>query len=297
MADTHTPIGDTSARPIRIGTSGWSYDDWVGPFYPAGTKPADYLAYYAEHFDIVEVDSTFYRAPSTKMVAGWGARTPAPFGFALKMPRTVTHDKVLRDCEADMDELVEAVSPLGPKLKSVLLQFGYFNRTAFAGPRPFFERLAAFFDKYAGRLPLACEIRNRQWLTTDYFDLLRAHRVATALVEHAWLPPIEELIARQDVATGPYVYVRLIGDREGIEKVTTSWDKIVVDRRADLARIAGAMRELADGLRRAHPRAERCIFVNNHYAGHAPESCRQLRAAVAAEAGEGADRSVGGESR
>jgi uncharacterized protein YecE (DUF72 family) len=260
---------------VRIGTSGWSYDDWVGPFYPVGTKPGDYLRHYAQHFDIVEVDSTFYRLPSAQMVAGWAARTPEHFGFALKMPRVITHEKVLSDCEADMDELVPTFSLLGPKLRSVLLQFGYFNRAAFAGPRPFFERLGAFCTRYAADLPLACEIRNRNWLTKDYFALLREHHVATALVEHAWLPPIDELIAQHDVATGPHVYVRLIGDREGIEKLTTTWDKVVVDRGQDLQRIAGALRKIAR-------RAELLVFVNNHYAGHGPESCRQLRAALEA---------------
>jgi hypothetical protein len=82
-------------------------------------------------------------------------------------------------------------------------------------------------------------IHNRAWLNRDYFDLLRRHQVAAALVEHAWLPSIEELVAQQDVVTGPYAYVRLIGDRAGIEKVTQCWDRVVVDRTADLRRVAG----------------------------------------------------------
>jgi uncharacterized protein YecE (DUF72 family) len=189
---------------IRIGTSGWSYDDWVGPFYPAGTAAGDYLSCYAEQFDIVEVDSTFYRPPSERMVRGWAERTPAGFAFALKMPRAITHERVLVDCEADMEALLAVLEPLGGKLKSVLLQFGYFNRAAFASPKPFCDRLTGFFDKFARRVPLACEIRNKNWLTPDYFGLLRRHNVAAALVEHAWLPPIGELIENQDVVTGPY---------------------------------------------------------------------------------------------
>jgi uncharacterized protein YecE (DUF72 family) len=263
------------ASAIRIGTSGWSYDDWVGPFYPAGTQPGDYLAYYGQHFDVVEVDSSFYRLPSAQMVTRWAARTAADFGFALKMPRTVTHEKVLHDCETDMEQIVPTFGLLGPKLKSVLLQFGYFNRSAFAGPQRFFDRLAAFFARYTIRLPWASEIRNRNWLTEDYFGLLREHRVATALVQHAWLPPIDELIAQHDVIIGPHVYVRLIGDRAGIEKITTRWDKVVVDRSQDLQRIAEALRQIARW-------AELLVFLNNHYAGHGPASGRQLRAALGA---------------
>ncbi len=258
---------------IRIGTSGWSYKDWVGPFYEPGTKAAEYLARYGRHFGIVEVDSTFYRPPTAAMVRGWAARTPDHFRFALKAPRQITHEHVLDDCESEMEELITAVGLLGAKLKSVLLQFGYFNRAAFAGPKPFFERLAAFLGRYATRLPLACEIRNRTWLTPEYFALLRQHGVAAALVEHAWLPPIEQLIDQQDVVTGPYVYVRLIGDREGIEKVTTTWDRVVVDRAADLRRVAGALRRIAQ-------RAEVLVFVNNHYAGHGPGTCRSLQAVL-----------------
>ena len=258
---------------VRIGTSGWSYDDWVGPFYPPGTAKVDYLPAYAERFDLVEVDSTFYRPPSPRMVRGWAARTPPDFAFALKMPRSVTHDKVLVDCQAEMDELRAAVEPLGPKLRSVLLQFGYFNRAAFSGPRPFLDRLEMFLEQFAPCLPLACEIRNKSWLTSEYFDLLRRHRVVAALVEHAWLPPMDQLLAEQDVLTGPYAYVRLIGDREGIEKTTQTWEKTVVDRTDDLRRVARALRQIAQ-------RAEVLVFVNNHYAGHGPATCEQLRVAL-----------------
>jgi uncharacterized protein YecE (DUF72 family) len=258
---------------IRIGTSGWSYKDWVGPFYEPGTAQGDYLAWYGQRFEIVEVDSTFYRPPTAAMVRCWGERTPDTFRFALKAPRRITHERVLTDCDSDMEDLIATVDVLGPKLKSVLLQFSYFNRAAFSGPRPFLARLEAFLERYAARLPLACEIRNRAWLKPDYFDLLRRHGVAAALVEHAWLPPIGQLVAQQDVVTGPYSYVRLIGDRTGIEQITKTWGQVVVDRTADLRRIAQALRQVA-------ARAEVVVFVNNHYAGHAPESCRALRAAL-----------------
>ena len=256
---------------IRIGTSGWSYDDWVGPFYPAGMTSGDYLGHYAAQWDAVEVDSTFYRPPSRRTVQGWAARTPPDFAFALKMPNTITHEKVLVDCDADMEGMLEAVAPLDQKLKCLLLQFAYFNRGVFAGPKPFFERLAVFFEKYAARVPLACEIRNKSWLTADYFALLRAHGVVTTLVEHVWMPPIDKLAERHDVLTGPFSYVRLIGDRAGIEKITKQWDKPVVDRTSDLERIAEAVRRIA-------ARANVFVFINNHYAGHAPATCDAFKA-------------------
>jgi uncharacterized protein YecE (DUF72 family) len=260
---------------IQLGTSGWSYGDWVGPFYPPRITQAEYLNYYATQFGIVEVDRTFYRTPSRTTAAGWAARTPDHFRFALKVPQVITHEKVLRDCDDEMDDLLAALEPLRPKVKCLLLQFGYLNRAAFASDKPFLERLDGFLGRYAGRIPLAVEIRNKNWLTGRYFDLLRRHGVVATLVEHAWLPPLDALIAAQDVVTGPFSYVRLIGDREGIEKVTKTWGQVVVDRSADLRRLVAALRQIAT-------RAEVMVFINNHYAGHGPASCRQLEACLAA---------------
>ena len=85
---------------VHIGTSGWSYADWVGSFYPQGTPARDYLACYTGEFDVVEVDSTYYRPPSRKMVTGWAEKTPDHFRFFLKAPGEITHKKVLADYTA-----------------------------------------------------------------------------------------------------------------------------------------------------------------------------------------------------
>jgi uncharacterized protein YecE (DUF72 family) len=255
---------------IRIGTQAWSFDDWVGAFYPDGAQPRDYITHYAEQLPIVEVDMTFYRIPARKMVAGWAARTPDEFQFTLKTPRTITHDNVLKDCTDDMDAFVDALQPLGDKLRCVLLQFGYFNKRKFASAHPFFDRLDNFLAQYAPQVPLACEIRNKNWLSDDYFDLLRSHNVAAALVEHAWLPPIPHVVETYDVLTGLLSYVRLVGDRKGIEEITTTWNEIVVDRSGDLERIAKSLKHLAT-------RAELLVFINNHYAGFGPQTCKDLR--------------------
>lgn len=262
------------AGTIQVGTSGWFYDAWVGPFYPQRTAKSDYLGCYAERFEIVEVDSTYYRTPSTRMTRGWAARTPDRFRFALKVPREITHEKVLSDCEREMDEYLSALEPLGPKVKCVLLQFGYFNRRAFSSAGPFLERLDGFLARYAGQIPIAAEIRNKNWLSAAYFDLLRSHNVVATLVEHAWLPPIDALIQRHDVVTGPFSYLRLIGDRKHIEEITTTWEKVVVDRSSDLRRVAAAIRRLAET-------TDVVTFVNNHYAGHGPATVADLNAALA----------------
>ena len=87
-------------HPILIGTCGWSYRDWAEVFYPKKMPAGQYLSYYAEHFPAVEVDSSFYHAPSKKTVEGWRDKTPAGFGFSLKVPQSITHEKILVDCKA-----------------------------------------------------------------------------------------------------------------------------------------------------------------------------------------------------
>lgn len=256
---------------IRIGTSGWSYDDWVGPFYPAGTRKGDYLSFYTSQFGVVEVDSTYYAIPAQRTVEGWAERTPAEFRFALKVPGVITHEKLLANADADMDAFLAAIAPLRDKTECLLLQFGYFNRAQFTSAGPFFERLDAFLSVHGKAARFACEIRNKQWLNRDYAALLRKHSVSCALVEHAWLPPIDRLISQLDIRTGPLAYVRLIGDRHAIESVTTTWDRVVVDRAADLARVAAAINQIARDI-------DVVTFVNNHYAGHGPATARDLHA-------------------
>jgi uncharacterized protein YecE (DUF72 family) len=252
---------------VRVGTCGWSYDDWVGPFYPPGTAAGDYLQVYARHFDVVEVDSSFYRTPSRRMSEKWSAVTPNDFRFTLKLPRTITHDKALADCDDELEEFVAACEPLGEKLRCALVQLGYFNRKTFATPGDFYKRLDAFLARSADRLPLAVETRNRNYLRPEFFELLARHNVSFAAADHVWMPPVSQIIAEHDVLTGPLVYLRLIGDRKGIEEITTTWDKVVLDRGDVIASIV-------ESLRRVMPRAELAAFINNHFAGHAPTVAR-----------------------
>src|SRR5262245_38448655 len=126
---------------VRIGTCGWSYQDWTGVFYPKGTAAGDYLSYYAERYPVVEVDSTFYRTPSRKLVEGWRDKTPDDFGFSLKVPQSITHEKMLDECQAEVSAFLSAARLLGDKLLCCCLRFGYFNKKAFGSLDAFLERL------------------------------------------------------------------------------------------------------------------------------------------------------------
>lgn len=94
---------------IRIGTSAFAAAGWENAFYPAGMKPADYRSYYATKFNTVEVDSTFYRAPSVATVDGWERKTPPGFSLAAKLPQPITHEKVLQDCDEDLKHFLETM--------------------------------------------------------------------------------------------------------------------------------------------------------------------------------------------
>lgn len=258
-------------HPVLIGCSGWSYPDWVGPFYPGGMDASDYLAWYADRFPIVEVDSSFYRPPTPGMVRAWYHRTPADFKFALKIPQAITHQKQLRDCEEEVDGFVTSIEPLGEKLFCALLQMGYFNRGAFGSLEEFLPVLDDFLAAWPhGKVPLAVEIRNPRWVGREFVDVLRKHNAALTLTEQKWMPTPAEVAGRVDPVTGPFAFVRLIGDREAIEKLTTTWGRVVIDRSAELADSAALIGDLA----RHVPVA---VFVNNHYAGYSPETARQLR--------------------
>ena len=117
----------TTSHPIKIGTSGWSYPEWDGAFYPAGMDPSDYLSWYADRFPIVEVDSTFYRVPVRRMVLGWRDHTPPGFRFALKVPQIITHKKQLQDCEREVRRLHQGHRAPGREAEMRLASVGLFQ--------------------------------------------------------------------------------------------------------------------------------------------------------------------------
>jgi uncharacterized protein YecE (DUF72 family) len=258
-------------HPISIGCSGWSYPDWEGAFYPPGMPAADYLTFYADRFPVVEVDSTFYRPPTPGMVRAWRSRTPDDFRFAPKVPRVITHEKALRDCQEEVEGFIASVAPLGEKLGVALLQLGYFNRSAFRGLAEFLDVLDPFLAAWPAKMvPLAVEIRNPRWVCDEFLAVLRAHGAAFTLTEQKWMPSPRKLLDEFDPVTGPLAFVRLLGDREATEKLTQTFDRLVLDRTEELAETAGVIEALS-------ARVPVFVFINNHYAGHAPATARQLR--------------------
>jgi uncharacterized protein YecE (DUF72 family) len=260
-------------HPIRLGTCGWSYADWSGNFYPEGLPAGEYLTVYAGRYPVVEVDSTFYRTPSLKMVLGWRDKTLDGFGFSLKVPQVITHEKVLVDCRTELNTFLTAARALEGKLLCCLLQFGYFNRSAFASLDTFLQRLEPFLAGWPKDVPVAVEIRNKTWLTDKLADCLRSHGAVWALADQAWVPSPLSLAKKLDVVTGPFGYVRLLGDRAEVDALTTTLDHVVIDRGDQIRADAQVIRLLSE-------RVPVLAFVNNHFAGYAPETLRELQAVL-----------------
>jgi uncharacterized protein YecE (DUF72 family) len=256
-------------HPIRVGTCGWSYKEWSGVFYPADLKPGEYLSFLAQHYPVVEVDGTFYRSPSRKMVEGWRDGTPPGFGFSLKVPQKITQEKVLLDCGDDVARFLDATRLLGEKLLCCTLQFGYFNRGKFATLGAFLERLEPFLAAWPKDVPVAVEVRNKNWMVPALAECLARHHAVWVLPDQAWMPSPLSVVKQLDAVTGPFSYVRLLGDREAVDALTPKLDHIVIDRAGQVADDAEAIRLLAK-------RVPVVAFVNNHFAGYAPETLRQL---------------------
>ncbi len=241
-----------------IGCSGWAYDDWVGPFYPTGTPPGDFLSCYARVFRTVEVDSSFYRAPSPFLVRRWAERTPEGFRFALKVPRAVTHEPPPSGAPDVLAPFLTSLEPLRSrgKLGPVVLQFPPSFRAS-SGTQRLERVLEAIPREYA----LAVELRHRSWWTEGTRELLAARRAALvwSVVPETRPPPW---------VTADFLYARFIGDR-----ALTKFDRIQRDRRSDVV----AMKALFEN--EGRPVDSVFAFANNHFMGFGPGT-----AAVIAEA-------------
>jgi uncharacterized protein YecE (DUF72 family) len=180
---------------IWIGTSGYNYPEWKGSFYPARLPAARMLPYYAERFATVEINYTFYRTPSEKLVGGWAAAAPSPFKFTLKAPRRITHDARLRHTGDLVAAFCSVAGTLGDKLGALLFQL----------PPSFKKDLAlldAFLDQLPPRLRVAFEFRHASWLDEDVFGRLERRNLALCVAD-------SEKMSIPVRITADYAYFRL----------------------------------------------------------------------------------------
>ena len=233
----------TNPGALRVGTSGYAYKPWKGPFYPAKLADREMLGFYAQQFPTVEINNTFYRMPTEKLLAGWAAAVPETFRFVLKMNQQVTHLQRLRGVEATLKRFLEVSSLLANegRLGPILVQLP-----------PNFKADLPLLDEFLGLRPsafrFALEFRHPTWYTEETYDLLRRCGAALCLAEtDEDTPP--------DVLTADFVYARLRRE-EYTPKQLQTW-KIRFDA------------WLAQGL-------DVYAFVKHEDAGKAPAYCRTL---------------------
>jgi uncharacterized protein YecE (DUF72 family) len=252
-------------RNLYLGTQGWSYQSWVGAFYPPGTNARSWLRLYAAQFNTVELDTTFYAIPRSATISGWREDTPEGFRFSAKFPQLITHEKQLRGCGAETVRFLDAMTGLDNKLGPLLLQMPpSFNAGQMEDLRVFLEALPSGF-RYA------LEVRHRSFLVKETLPqllaLLQRQGVALCLVQHAWMPRLDEV-------TAPFTYVRWLGRREDIPDDDYSRVRIARDAQLD-----AWAQQIA-----AYLHAGQIVFgyFNNHYQGHSPASVRALQARLPA---------------
>ena len=248
---------------VHIGAQGWNYDDWVGGFYPPGTRAVEYLDLYVRAFDTVEVDSTFYAIPSEASIQSWRSRAPTGFTYSLKLPREITHERRLRDSAEVLERFCERARGLGETLASVLIQL----------PPDFsphaFNALERFISVLPAEIRFAVEFRDRAWLGEEIcnrvLDLLGKHEVALALLDSKWIPR-ELSLALVDRPAASFAYVRWMGPR-----VLTEFSRVQIDRDRELKLWAEAFAVLRERVEVVYG------YFNNHYQGHSPASCNQFK--------------------
>jgi uncharacterized protein YecE (DUF72 family) len=181
---------------LRIGTSGYSYKEWKGSFYPEDLSAADMLCYYARKLGTVEINNTFYRFPTIKLLEGWASQVPEDFRFVLKVSQKITHFKRLKGVEEETEYLVKTVRALGDKLGALLVQLPpNLSRDD--------ERLASFLGLLPPGLRAALEVRNPAWRDPGVYTLLEKHGIALVASQ------TDEEPNPEIVRTAPWGYLRL----------------------------------------------------------------------------------------
>jgi uncharacterized protein YecE (DUF72 family) len=181
---------------LYVGTSGFAYNEWKGPFYPADLPDGRMLHYYGERFGAVEINNTFYRMPKAAVLEGWTAEVPPGFRFVLKASQRITHYQRLKQTDDSLGYLLEVAGALGGRLGALLFQLPPHLKKDFA-------RLRDFLAQLPPTTRAAFEFRHASWFDDEVFGLMRDHQVALCIAE------AEDDLEVPFVSTADWGYVRL----------------------------------------------------------------------------------------
>jgi uncharacterized protein YecE (DUF72 family) len=259
----------TDQQKIRIGACAWRFEDWRGSFYPPELPESEWLEFYARYFPTVEVDSTFYSAPSESTMRRWAEMTPSAFRFACKLPRAITHVCRLRDCTTELNSFLREIEPLAPKLQVILIQLP----PSFM-PKDGKQPLHKFLTQLPRDFRFAIEFRHAGWHRPQIISLLEKCRVCwvwadTSPLNERNLAPFEFLPRTTD-----FLYLRLLGDyatkydRGG--RHLHRYEKLLWKREA-------ALESWSLKIERHLPEVRNIwALVSNHFEGFAPETAQRL---------------------
>lgn len=238
----------------RIGCSGWSYSDWVGPFYPASSKPEEYLKLYSKIFDVVEIDSTFYRVPSIEMVKQWYSSTPNGFIFCPKLPKRITHDHHLEDSSSYMQHFIKRLSLLEEKLGPFVVQLPPSFKMA-----KDLRALSNFVENIDDQHKYALEFRHESWFNDEIMILLESKNIC-----QVW--SINQYLTTPAATTADFIFIRFVGDRS-----ISQFNKLQKNQTESMTEWRNKLVE--DG----ELSKERFVLFNNHFAGFGPGSVNEFR--------------------
>ena len=253
------PRATAGVGALHVGTSGYSYQHWKEIFYPKGLGQARWLEYYAQHFNALEINATFYRSFARSVYEKWHDRTPPGFAFVLKGPKTVTRTKRLVDVDAELDAFFEAAAGLKDKLSAVLWQLP----PSFKNDEKSFETMRAFLNRLPSSIRQAVELRHRSWCTEEFVDLLNTHRVG-------WVSADSSRFVSFECNVGGFAYYRFHGPRQ---LYASSYSA------EDLTEWARRIRDALSG-------GDAYCFFNNDFHGYALRDADALREILRGSGGD-----------
>jgi len=249
------------SKKVLIGTSGWGYDEWIGPFYPKGLASKDFLSYYSEVFYTNEINTTFYNIPSKWVVENWAKGTPSDFFFSAKLPKSITHENKL-DIDKISEDLIYFLDVMNPlidarKLIAFLVQLPpSFKRD------DHFNNLKEFVDNWPKNREreaynLVIEFRHKSWMSDEVFNYLKSENLTYCAVIEPLLPP------RMDITNPKFAYIRFHGYGK------KPWFDYFFNEEE--------IKKWAIPIRKVIQNSEKIgIYFNNHFSGYAAKNSLML---------------------
>lgn len=241
---------------LYVGTSGYNYLGWKGLFYPENLPQREWLAFYSNHYNTIEINATFYRSFARSVFANWSKQTSESFVFTIKGSRFITHIKRIKDVKEEVERFFEMAVGLGEKLSCVLWQFpGSFRLDP--NQRENIDRLKVFLDKLPRNSRQAFEFRHKSWFIPEVFELLDKNKAGFVMNDSPHFPSIERV-------TGDFVYIRFHGPSSLYSssystKQLTAW----------VAKIKKYLKKY-----------DVCCYFNNDINGYAVKNARTLQELV-----------------